>query len=184
MKKKKVFIAFCILVLIATAHVGVKAQDTVTPIPEIIVQKKKKTFLYTQLNITPDVDEIREVTENHFFDALYERISRANDIRILHSNGYVNMEENLQAQIAQLCMNNDADYAVIPSIQFFKVGFGKYIFSSQVVVTLDLYNAQGHLISSSAYDTLKRKGRMFGSAESSIKKGTIGAYKMMKKSIP
>lgn len=173
-------------VLVATTVVCMKAraQKTVTQIPEVVVQKKKKTILYTRLNIFPEVEEIREVTENHFFNTIYERISKSNDLRILQTNGYVNMEENLQEQVAELCQNNDADFVVIPSIKFFKVGFGKYIFSSQVVVTLDLYNAQGHLVSSSVYDTLKRKGRMFGSAESSIKKGTMGAYKMMKKNIP
>lgn len=173
MKHKHRLLLLGVLVATTVVCMKAKAQMTVTHIPEVVVQKKKKTILYTRLNIFPEVEEIREVTENHFFNTIYERISKSNDLRILQTNGYVNMEENLQGQVTELCQNNDADFVVIPSIKFFKVGFGKYIFSSQVVVTLDLYNAQGHLVSSSVYDTLKRKGRMFGSAESSIKKGTM-----------
>ena len=66
-------------------------------------------------------------------------------------------------------------------MKYFKVGFGKYVFSNQVVVSLKIFNSSGELLAETSYDTYRKNGRLLGSAENSIKIGTNGALKNINK---
>jgi len=79
--------------------------------------------------------------------------------------------------IADYCLNNDADFAVIPKVKYFKVGIGKYVFSNQVVVSMKLFDAHGNLITETDYDTYRKNMRLLGSTVNSVKIGTNGAIK-------
>lgn len=161
-----------------------KAQEGVA-IPEVLVNgKKREVFLYTPLHIVPAVEEIREVTESYFFEAISDEVSRYTHWKLLRTEGIIDENsKDISRQISELCMHNGANYAIIPKITFFKVGFGKYIFSSQVIVTLLVYNSDGEYCISVSYDTFKKKGRLFGSAEHSIRKGVKGAFRQLSKRI-
>ena len=82
-----------------------------------------------------------------------------------------------------ICRNNNADVAVIPKVKYFKVGFGKYVFSNQVIVSMKLYNANGDFVMETAYDTYKGNGRLLGSAENSVIIGTKGAIRKISKEL-
>jgi hypothetical protein len=76
-----------------------------------------------------------------------------------------------------LLCNNDADFAIVPKVKYFKVGFGKYVFSNQVVISMKLFDATGNLLTETDYDTYRKNMRLLGSTENSIKIGTNGAIK-------
>ena len=73
--------------------------------------------------------------------------------------------------------------AIIPKVKYFKVGFGKYVFSNQVVVSLKLYDSEGNYIMETSYDTYKGNARLLGSAENSVIIGTKGAIRKMEKEL-
>ena len=75
------------------------------------------------------------------------------------------------------CKNNDADFASVPKVKYFKVGIGKYVFSNQVVVSMKLFDAEGNLVTETDYDTYKKNMRLLGSTVNSVKIGTNGAIK-------
>jgi hypothetical protein len=79
--------------------------------------------------------------------------------------------------ISDYCLNNDADFAVIPKVKYFKVGIGKYVFSNQVIVSMKLFDAEGNLITETDYDTYRKNMRLLGSTVNSVKIGTNGAIK-------
>ena len=68
-------------------------------------------------------------------------------------------------------------------MKYFKVGLGKYVFSNQVIVSLKIFDAAGALVAETSYDTYRKGGRMLGSAENSIKAGTLGALKDINKQL-
>lgn len=142
-------------------------------------RKVNKVLYYTPV-ITPDVAEIKDATYNSFFSAVTDHFSTIKHASLLRTEtapyGDVTGDD-----IREICVNNSADYAVLPHIKFFKVGIGKYVLSSQVVVSLKLYDAAGNFISESSYDTFRKNGRILGSAENNIKRGTEGAIKALAK---
>ena len=85
--------------------------------------------------------------------------------------------------IKDYCLNNNADYAIVPKVKYFKVGFGKYVFSNQVVVSMKLYDAAGNFITETSYDTYKKNMRILGNAENSVKVGTLGAMEEIIKNL-
>ncbi len=143
--------------------------------------KTKNTIVFLNPTIEPEVEEIKKTTNDAFFSSVTEYISSINNVKMLRVQMPVNYENESKADIMDACKNNDAQFAVVSKIKFFKVGFGKYILSSQVIVSMKLYDASGNFISENSYDTFRKKARILGSAENSIKIGTVGAIKMMRK---
>ena len=143
--------------------------------------KSKNTIIYFNPEIEPEVDEIKQTTNDAFFNAVSDYFSQINNAKMLKVQIPVNYDDVNKTDVVDACKYNDAKFAVVPKVKFFKVGFGKYIFSSQVVVSMKLYDAEGNFISENSYDTFRKKARILGSAENSIKIGTLGALKMMMK---
>ena len=85
--------------------------------------------------------------------------------------------------IKEFCTNNNAQFAIVPKVKYFKVGFGKYIFSNQVIVSMKLYDSAGEFLTEADYDTYKKNARILGSAENSIKIGTEGAMNSITKNL-
>ncbi len=145
--------------------------------------RNNKVIIYFNPEIVPNVDEIRDVTYDSFFSAVTDRFSRTKNNTVSRVQTPVSYDNVDIETVKQIIENNDADFAVVPKVKFFKVGIGTYVFSSQVVVSMKLYNASGKLISERSYDTLKKNARIFGSAENSIKIGTDGVLKSILKDI-
>lgn len=89
----------------------------------------------------------------------------------------------MKKYIKEICLNNNAEVALIPRVKYFKVGFGRYVFSNQVLVSAKLYDADGNFIIETSYDTYKGNARLLGNAENSVKIGTIGMLRKMNKEI-
>lgn len=141
--------------------------------------KSKNTIVCFNLEIEPEVEEIKKATNDAFFNTVSDYFSNMSNVKMLKVQMPVNYNDVNIKDIADACKYNDAKFAVVPKVKFFKVGFGKYILSSQVIVSMKLYDADGNFISENSYDTFRKKARILGSAENSIKIGTVGALKMM-----
>ena len=144
--------------------------------------KNQKTIIFFASEITPNFEEIREITHLSYFSAASDFMS-LNHHKILQNNSIVAYENVDIPNIIESCKNNEADYAVVSLIKFFKIGIGKYVLSSQVVVKMKLYDKSGKLMCESNYDTFRKNARILGSAENSIKLGTKGALKLIKKNL-
>ena len=143
--------------------------------------KSKNTIIYFNPQIEPEVEEIKHTTNDAFFNAVSDYFSNMSNAKMLKVQIPINYSDVNKTDLIDACKYNDAKFAVVPKVKFFKVGFGKYIFSSQVIVSMKLYDADGNFISENSYDTFRKKARILGSAENSIKIGTLGALKMMMK---
>lgn len=129
--------------------------------------------------IEPDISEIQQSTWNIFFEA-WDR----NPLKI--QNKYYRITQPAvqdSETIRAYCENNQADYAVVPKVTYFKVGIGKYVFSSQVTVELSLYDKNGQLLLHNSYNTFKKHARVLGSTVNSLKIGVKGAVKAMNRSL-
>ena len=105
-------------------------------------------------------------------------------INIVFDYRYVtNKREMINRKIKEYCKNNNAQLAVVPKVKYFKVGFGKYVFSNQVIISMKLYDSMGNFLTETNYDTYKKNARILGSAENSIKIGTSGAVSKMGKNL-
>ena len=138
-------------------------------------------ILYFNPEIFPDIDEIKEPTYTAFFSALSDKLSSSSHNKLLRVDYDVPFDAPDSTLIAEFCENNNAQFAVIPKVKYFKVGFGKYVFSNQVIVSMKIYGATGSLLAETSYDTYRKNGRLLGSAENSIKIGTFGALKNLNK---
>ena len=174
---KQTFTPFLLLFLFISLQ-SCQAQNLgeVTP-----ASKSKNTIIYFNPEIEPEVEEIKQTTNDAFFHAVSDYFSSMSNAKMLQVQIPVNYNDVNKTDLMDACKYNDAKFAVVPKVKFFKVGFGKYIFSSQVVVSMKLYDANGNFISENSYDTFRKKARILGSAENSIKIGTLGALKMMMK---
>lgn len=144
---------------------------------------KIKKVLYFNPEVEPEVEEIKEPTNHAFFSAVSDNISTFRKNKMLRSEVQVSYDSIDAKTISEYCKNNDADFAVVPKVKYFKVGLGKYVFSNQVIVSMKLFDAEGNLITSSDYDTYRKNMRLLGSAENSIKIGTNGAIKSILKQL-
>lgn len=149
---------------------SVKAQKSIS-------DDKTKKILYFNPEVEPDIEEIKEPTNHAFFSAVSDNISKFRKNQMLRSEIQVSFDSIDSKTITEYCKNNDADFAVVPKVKYFKVGLGKYVFSNQVVVSMKLFDSEGKLLTSSDYDTYRKNMRLLGSAENSIKIGTNGAIK-------
>ncbi len=166
---------FTVLLLLA-ASCALSAQNG-------LLTKNSKTYLILYFNpeVFPDIEEIKEPTYSAFFSALSDQLSTSKNNKLLRVDYDIPYNEAEPAVIAEFCQNNNAQFAVVPKVKYFKVGFGKYVFSNQVIVSMKIYGSTGDLLAETSYDTYRKNGRLLGSAENSIKIGTNGALKNINK---
>ncbi|REC74825.1 pyruvate decarboxylase [Chryseobacterium elymi] len=148
--------------------ISVKAQKN--------ADSKTKKILYFNPEVEPDIEEIKEPTNLAFFSAVSDNFSGRKN-KILRAEVQIPFDTVEKQTITDYCINNDADFAVVPKVRYFKVGIGKYVFSNQVVVSMKLFDAGGNLVTETDYDTYRKNMRLLGSTENSIKIGTDGAIK-------
>ena len=176
MKNLYLFRSSFAVLFFLTGYLALQGQNIPSP-------KDFKTYniLYFNPEIFPDIEEIKEPTYTAFFSALSDHISLSSQHKLLRVDYDVPFDAPDSTLIAEFCENNNAQFAVIPKVKYFKVGFGKYVFSNQVIVSMKIYSATGTLLAETSYDTYRKNGRLLGSAENSIKIGTFGALKNLNK---
>lgn len=176
MKNLYLFRSSFAVLFFLTGYLALQGQNIPSP-------KDFKTYniLYFNPEIFPDIEEIKEPTYTAFFSALSDHISLSSQHKLLRVDYDVPFDAPDSTLIAEFCENNNAQFAVIPKVKYFKVGFGKYVFSNQVIVSMKIYSAIGTLLAETSYDTYRKNGRLLGSAENSIKIGTFGALKNLNK---
>lgn len=182
MNKKRLTL-FLLMLLIGGFGVF-KAQSFVSSrVNQDAQEDKTKKILYFNPEVYPEVEEIKEPTNIAFFSAINDKSSIIKNSKMLRVNTPIPFDEVNPEDIKEYCKNNNADYAVVPKVKYFKVGFGKYVFSNQVVVSMKVYDEEGNLITETDYNTYKKNMRMLGSAENSVKIGTKGAIHNIIKNI-
>ncbi|OWK99005.1 pyruvate decarboxylase [Kaistella haifensis DSM 19056] len=154
------------------AQIGVLQRET-----------KKQNIIYFNPEIFPDVEEIKEPTYNAFYAAISEKNSPIRNYKVLRVDANIPYDSVDVDAIKEYCKNNNAQLAVVPKVKYFKVGFGKYVFSNQVIISMKLYDSLGNFLTETDYDTYKKNARILGSAENSIKIGTSGAVNRMGKNL-
>lgn len=142
-----------------------------------------KTILYFNPEVFPDISEIKEPTYAAFYTATSDQMKSFGNLKYLQVDTPISFDDVDTKTVRDICKNNNADVAVIPKVKYFKVGFGKYVFSNQVIVSMKLYNSDGDFVMETAYDTYKGNGRLLGSAENSVIIGTKGAIKKISKEL-
>lgn len=172
MKKTLIFAGALALVFVGFTKLNAQKTDAIKP----SVIKEKKT-LYFNPEVYPDIEEIKEPTNQAFFSAVSDEISDYKNNTMIRADVPVEFDNVDAETIEEYCKNNDADFAIVPKVKYFKVGLGKYVFSNQVIISMKLYDAKGNLVTTTDYDTYKKNMRMLGSTENSIKIGTGGAIK-------
>lgn len=144
---------------------------------------KIKTVLYFNPEVFPDISEIKEPTYTAFYSATSDKMRSLGNIKYLQVDTPILFDDVNTETVREICQNNNADIAVVPKVTYFKVGFGKYVFSNQVIVSMKLYDSKGHFIMETSYDTYKGNGRLLGSASNSVIIGTKGAIRKMNKEL-
>ena len=144
---------------------------------------KIQNVIYFNPEVFPDIDEIKEPTYSAFYSAVSDRISHFRNYKMLRVDANLTFDSADVKTLKEFCDNNNAQFAVVPKVKYFKVGLGKYVFSNQVIVSLKLYDSEGNFITETDYDTYKKNARLLGSAENSIKIGTTGAMKGLGKNL-
>ena len=154
------------------AQIGVLQRET-----------KKQNIIYFNPEIFPEVEEIKDPTYTAFYAAISEKNSPFRNYKVLRVDANIPYDSVDVDAIKEYCKNNNAQLAVIPKVKYFKVGFGKYVFSNQVIISMKLYDSMGNFLTETDYDTYKKNARILGSAENSIKIGTSGAVNRMGKNL-
>lgn len=167
---KKILTFSTVFTFLLVGIISVKAQKGAS-------EDKIKKVLYFNPEVEPDIEEIKEPTNHAFFSAVSDHLSGYKKNKMLRTETQVPFDSVDKQTIVDYCMNNDADFAIVPKVRYFKVGLGKYVFSNQVVVSMKLFDAAGNFITETDYDTYRKNMRLMGSAENSIKIGTNGAIK-------
>ncbi|WP_419868340.1 pyruvate decarboxylase [Chryseobacterium sp. CT-SW4] len=150
-------------------------------VPAVKAQKsdddKIRKVLYFNPEVEPDIEEIEEPTNNAFFSSVSDILSGYRKNKMLRAEIQIPFDEVDPKTIVEYCTNNDADFAIVSKVKYFKVGIGRYVFSNQVVVSMKLFDENGNLLTESDYDTYRKNMRLLGSTENSVKIGTNGAVK-------
>lgn len=178
MKKNYPFSILLLCIIISCANYG----DSLLYYKKDAKINGVKTVLFFDPEVFPDIDEIKDPTYSAFSNAASDKM-RSISIKYLQVNKAIPFEEIDTKIVQEICKNNNADVAIIPKVKYFKVGFGKYVFSNQVVVSLKLYDSEGNYIMETSYDTYKGNARLLGSAENSVIIGTKGAIRKMEKEL-
>ncbi|MHA6727889.1 pyruvate decarboxylase [Chryseobacterium sp. A301] len=137
--------------------------------------------LFFNPEIDPGIEEIRFPSYQTFFDGVTQEFSKSKNIIVNRVETPMIYDDVDVETLKEICKINNFDLAVVPKIKYFKVGFGKYVLSNQVIVSLKMYNSNGELLSESSYDTYRKNKRILGSTENSIKIGTTGALNEIRK---
>ncbi len=145
--------------------------------------EKMQSILYFNPEVFPNIDEIKEPTYSAFYSAVSEKMGLYRNFKMLRVDSEIPFDAEDSTLISEFCINNNAQFAIIPKVKYFKVGIGKYVFSNQVIVSMKLFDAAGNFLAETDYDTFKKKSRILGSAENSIKIGTGGAMKNIGKKL-
>ncbi|MCE3023278.1 pyruvate decarboxylase [Riemerella anatipestifer] len=145
--------------------------------------KKVKKVVYFNPLVVPEIPEIYAPTYHAFYSAASDFLKDKNSGKIVRVDCAMSYDNIDTEYIKEICLNNNAEVALIPKVKYFKVGFGRYVFSNQVLVSAKLYDAEGNFIIETSYDTYKGNARLLGNAENSVKIGTIGMLKKMNKEI-
>ncbi|MDY3315865.1 pyruvate decarboxylase [Riemerella anatipestifer] len=148
----------------------------------IKIKKVKKAVYFNPL-VVPEIPEIYAPTYHAFYSAASDFLKDKNSGKIVRVDCAMSYDNIDTEYIKEICLNNNAEVALIPKVKYFKVGFGRYVFSNQVLVSAKLYDAEGNFIIETSYDTYKGNARLLGNAENSVKIGTIGMLKKMNKEI-
>jgi aryl-phospho-beta-D-glucosidase BglC (GH1 family) len=168
-------ISFTILTFLLVAGISsLKAQRN--------TDDKIKKVLYFNPEVDPDIEEIKAPTNTAFFSAVSDNLSERKN-KMLKTETQISFDSIDKQTIKDYCINNDADFAVVPKVKYFKVGLGKYVFSNQVVVSMKLFDAEGNLLTETDYDTYRKNMRLLGSTTNSVKIGTNGAIKVVIKQL-
>ncbi|UKB85221.1 pyruvate decarboxylase [Chryseobacterium sp. MEBOG06] len=165
---KKIISFTAVIIFLAIGFTSVKAQKN--------TDDKIRKVLYFNPEVEPDIDEIKDPTNNAFFDAVSDNFSGKRN-KMLRAEVQVSYDSIDRQTIMDYCVNNDADFAIVSKVRYFKVGFGKYVFSNQVVVSMKLFDADGNFVTESDHDTYRKNMRLLGSTVNSVKMGTEGAIK-------
>ena len=144
---------------------------------------KNQYVIYFKPEVFPDIEEIKESTYTAFFGAVSGKVNHLRNYKMLRVDSHIPFDTVDVESVKEFCENNNAKFAIIPKVKYFKVGLGKYIFSNQVIVSMKLYDSSGAFVSETDYDTFKKNARILGSAENSIKIGTEGAMNNMGKNL-
>lgn len=183
MKNRKLFTILALAILFGGFALA-RGQSLASGTPSLPDQKlKEKRVIYFNPEVYPDIDEIKGPTNAAFFSAVSDKISKMENNSMLRAEVPVTFDSVNVSSIQEYCKNNNADFAIVPKVRYFKVGLGKLVFSNQVVVSMKLYDAAGNFLAESNYDTYKKNMRMIGSAENSVKIGTAGAIRMMMRNL-
>ena len=177
--KNLYFLTFSVLVILSLSYC--KSMDS--NISSEIKESKIQNVLYFNPEVFPDIEEIKEPTYAAFYAAVSGKIVSFRNYKMLRVDSHIPFDSVDSKAIKEFCLNNNAQFAVVPKVKYFKVGFGKYIFSNQVIVSMKLYDAAGTFISEADYDTYRKNARILGSAENSIKIGTEGAMNSISKNL-
>jgi hypothetical protein len=146
-------------------------------------ESKSQNILYFNPEVFPDIAEIKEPTYTAFYAAVSGKTTHFRNYKMLRVDSKLPFDSVDSKSIKEFCSNNNAQFAVVPKVKYFKVGFGKYIFSNQVIVSMRLYDATGTFVTEADYDTYRKNARILGSAENSIKIGTEGAMNAIAKDL-
>ena len=128
MKKKQ--LAVLALVIVAGGLTIVKAQSLSANSSDSKqnLENKSKKILYFNPEVFHNVEEIVEPTNTAFFSAVSDKISSLRNNKMMRADSPIEFD-NIDAEtIKEYCLNNNADFAVIPSVHSFFVGLGKYVF--------------------------------------------------------
>ncbi len=175
-----IFVTFYVSIfLISCANYG----DTLVYKNQNIKVSKIKTVLYFDPEVFPNISEIKEPTYNAFYIATSDKMKALGNIKYLQVNTPISFDSVDIKMIQEICQNNNADVAIVPKVKYFKVGFGKYVFSNQVIVSMKLFDSSGAFLMETSYDTYKGNGRLLGSASNSVIIGTKGAIRKIHKEL-
>lgn len=173
---KKLYIPATFSVLFLLASCGAVAM------PELFLKNQPTgNVLFFNPEIFPDIPEVYEPTNTAFYAAVSEKENQLRNLRMMRVDVRMPFDSAQAGEIREFCVNNNAEMAILPKVKYFKVGFGKYIFSNQVVISMKLYDSQGDLLTETSYDTYRKNARLLGSAENSIRIGAAGAIKNLNK---
>ena len=144
---------------------------------------KSQNIIYFNPEVFPDIDEIKEPTYTAFYAGISERSPHFRNYNMLRVDSNIPFDSVDVDAIKEYCKNNNAQFAIVPKVKYFKVGVGKYVFSNQVIISMKLYDSLGNFLTETDYDTYRKNARILGSAENSIKIGTTGAMSKMGKNL-
>ena len=104
MRKVLLFTTFTSFLFIGMAIV--KAQKN--------ADDKIRKVLYFNPEVEPDIEEIKEPTNNAFFSAVSDKVSSYRKNKMLRAEVQIPFDSVDQQTIIDYCVNNDADFAIVP----------------------------------------------------------------------